>query len=190
MSEERPSAPPGPGPEPPVGAGRPEPADAPAAQVARGTSGVEPRAAIGPSGRVLGVDLGTRRVGVAVCDSQRRVATPIGAIERAADPGVHRGALIRLVAEHEAVGVVVGLPRSLSGGLGPAARAALVEVAELAEVLGVPVETADERLSTVVAAAALSASGRRAREQRRLVDASAAAVILQSWIDSRAGAQG
>ena len=142
-------------------------------------------APIAPAGRVLGVDLGSRRIGIAVCDSGQRVATPVTAISREADAGAHRRALAALVADHEAVGVVVGLPRSLSGELGPAARAALAETDELRAALGVPVETADERLTTVSAATALRASGHRAREQRRLIDASAAAVLLQAWLDAR-----
>lgn len=144
-------------------------------------------ASIARTGRVLGVDLGSRRIGVAVCDSCQQVATPATFVAREPDVGAHRRALAALVAEHQAVGVVVGLPRSLSGALGPAARAALAETDELRAALGVPVETADERLSTVSAAAALRASGRRAREQRRLIDASAAAVVLQSWLDTRRG---
>jgi putative Holliday junction resolvase len=138
------------------------------------------------AGRVLGVDLGSVRIGVAVCDSARRVATPLTVVVRGSDAGAHRRALADLVVEHEAVGVVVGLPRSLSGQLGPAARNAQAETDELRTVLGVAVETVDERLSTVSASAALRAAGHRAREQRRMIDASAAAVLLQAWIDTRA----
>ncbi|MHB1930184.1 MAG: RuvX/YqgF family protein, partial [Acidimicrobiales bacterium] len=81
-------------------------------------------APIAGTGRVLGVDLGARRIGVAVCDDARRLATPVTVVARTADPAAHRGAIARLVAEYGAVGVVAGLPRSLSGDLGPAARAA------------------------------------------------------------------
>ena len=143
-------------------------------------------ATIPAAGRVLGVDLGSVRIGVAVCDSERRVATPVTVVARETDAGAHRRALAALVADHEAVGVVVGLPRSLSGRLGPAARSARAETDELRCVLGVPVETVDERLSTLSASAALRAAGYRAAEQRRLIDASAAAVLLQAWLDIRA----
>lgn len=145
-------------------------------------------AAIAPSGRVLGVDLGSRRIGVAVCDGAQRVATAVTAVPRTADAGAHRRALAGLVGDYEAVGVVVGLPRSLSGALGPAAEAALAEVGALRGVLGVPVETVDERLTTVTASAALRAGGRRARDQRAVIDATAAAVLLQAWLDARGGA--
>lgn len=146
-------------------------------------------ATIPAAGRVLGVDLGLVRIGVAVCDSGQRVATPVTFVARDPGTGAHRQALADLAAEHEAVGVVVGLPRSLSGRIGPAAREALAETGELRRVLDVAVETVDERLSTRSAAAALRASGRGSRDQRRLIDASAAAVLLQVWLDTRSGSQ-
>jgi putative Holliday junction resolvase len=143
------------------------------------------------TGRVLGVDLGSRRVGVAVSDSDQRVATVLTTLTRGDDPGVHRRALARLVAEYEAAGVVVGLPRSLSGRIGPAAESALAEVAALRGELPVAVETVDERLSTVAAAAGLRAAGRDSRASRQIIDAAAATVALQTWLDGRAaGARG
>ena len=145
---------------------------------------------IARSGRVLGVDLGARRVGVAVCDGAQRVATPLRAIDRTGDPLAHRSALRRLVAEYEAVGVVVGLPRSLSGELGAAARAALTEVDSLRQAVAVPVDTTDERLTTVTASAGLRAAGTPGRRRRGVVDAAAAAVLLQGWIDGRRGGDG
>jgi putative Holliday junction resolvase len=86
-----------------------------------------------------------------------------------------------LVVEEEAEIVVVGMPRSLSGGEGPAARAAAAEIAALASVVGVPVETHDERFTTVTATRALAESGVRGPARRQVVDKVAAAVILQSW---------
>ncbi len=139
-------------------------------------------------GRVLGVDLGSRRIGVAVCDAGQRVATPIVAVTRREGVAGHRRALdelAELAAEHEAVGAVVGLPRSLSGALGVAAQATLAEVDALRAVLALPVETVDERFTTASAAAALRSGGLKARDRRAVIDASAAAVILQSWLDAR-----
>ena len=81
--------------------------------------------------------------------------------------------------------MVVGLPLSLSGHAGPAAEAALAEAAALAEVLSVPVETWDERLTTVVADRTLVAARKRAPQRRKVVDQTAAAVMLQSWLDRR-----
>jgi len=82
--------------------------------------------------------------------------------------------------------VVVGLPRSLDGTDGPAAEAVRAEVDELAVVAGVDVELADERFSTVMADRLLAAGGRRGRARRAVVDQTAAAVILQGWLDARA----
>ena len=139
-------------------------------------------------GRLLGLDLGSRRIGVAACDDGRSVATGVATVERTSDPVAHRRALRRLVDEYEAVGVVVGLPLSLSGQLGPAATAALDEVEALRAELGVPVDTVDERLTTVAVSGALRAGGRDARRARQVVDREAAATILQSWLDRRRAA--
>ncbi|HET6964147.1 MAG TPA: Holliday junction resolvase RuvX [Acidimicrobiales bacterium] len=136
-------------------------------------------------GRLLGLDLGTRRIGVAVSDSGRTVATGVTAIERTGDRTRDHAAVAALVDEYEAVGVVVGMPYSLSGAAGPAAAAAMEEVEQLRTALDVEVDTVDERLTTVAAAGALRASGRRGRSARAVIDQTAAAVLLQSWLDRR-----
>lgn len=137
------------------------------------------------SGRVLALDLGDRRIGVAVSDSDRRLATPYGTVHRVGDrPAEHRS-IDELVDETGAVLVVVGLPRSLDGELGPAARAVSSEVRALRRRLTVPVETHDERLTTVTAEDRLARGGVRGRKRRQVVDQVAAAVILQSWIDGQ-----
>lgn len=137
-------------------------------------------------GRVLGVDLGARRVGVAVCDTDHRLATAATTIPRSGDRRQEHRQLRRLVDDYQAVGVVVGLPLSLTGEQGPAAQAAAAEMAQLRQAIGVPVETIDERLTTVSATAALRRGGRTARQQRPVVDQVAAAVILQAWLDRAA----
>ena len=94
--------------------------------------------------------------------------------------------MVDAVREVEASTVVVGLPLSLSGEAGPAARAALDEAAalrSLLEPLGVQVETADERFTTVEAERSLAAAGRRGKAARRVVDSAAAMVLLQAWLD-------
>ncbi len=136
------------------------------------------------SGRLLGVDLGSVRIGIAVSDSAQRIALPHEVIERSGDAGADRRAIAHLVEEFGACGVVVGLPLSLSGELGPAALAALAEVEALAEVLSTPVVTVDERLSTVEATRRREEAGRR-RRRRRAVDDGAAAVLLQAYLDRR-----
>ena len=136
-------------------------------------------------GRVLGLDLGARRVGVAVSDSERRVATPLEVVTREKRQDAYRRQVRRLVEEWEATLVVVGLPRSLSGALGPAAKAALAEIAALRATLPVPVETYDERLSTVTAERSLVAQGLRGPARRQVIDQVAAAVVLQGWLDGQ-----
>jgi putative Holliday junction resolvase len=96
----------------------------------------------------------------------------------------HR-ALAVLAADYEAVGVVVGLPVSLSGRLGPAARGVLDEVACMRASLDVEVVTVDERLTTRTAADGLRAGGSPGRQARNVIDQSAAAVLLQSWVERR-----
>ena len=143
------------------------------------------RAGGGP-GRVAALDLGSKRIGVAYSDSGRRLASPWGTIERSGDAARDRGAVLDAVREVEASTVVVGLPLSLSGAAGPAARAALAEAEALRRVLeplGVSVETADERLTTVEAERSLRAAGRTGRAARSVVDSAAAMVLLQAWLD-------
>jgi putative Holliday junction resolvase len=138
-------------------------------------------------GRVLALDLGSKRIGVAVSDRARTVATPRPAVPRR-DPEADRRALLSLVEETGVRAVVVGLPRSLDGSTGPAARAALDEVRGLADALagtGVAVETADERFTTVTATSRLAEAGKRGPAARAVVDSAAAAVLLQAWLDAR-----
>jgi putative Holliday junction resolvase len=134
--------------------------------------------------RVLGLDLGSKRIGVALSDSTGTIASPFTVIQRGRRPADDHRAVAKLVAEEEAELVVVGLPLSLSGELGPAARSAVSEAAALATVLNVPVETYDERLTTVTADAAMMEFRMRAEARRRIVDKIAAAVMLQSWLDA------
>jgi putative Holliday junction resolvase len=135
------------------------------------------------TGRVIGLDLGSARIGVAVSDSDRSVATPIEVVARTRDAAAHRRRIGEIVREWEATRVVVGLPLTLSGQVGPAAKAALAEVEALRATLAVPVETYDERLSTVTAERSLMEQSLRAPARRRVVDKVAATVVLQAWLD-------
>jgi putative Holliday junction resolvase len=137
-------------------------------------------------GRVAALDLGQRRIGVAYSDSGRTIASPWGMVERSGDVGRDRTAVLEAVREVEAGTVVVGVPLSLSGQVGPAARAALDEVValrELLEPLGITVETTDERFTTVEAQRSLTAAGRKGKAARRVIDSAAAMVLLQAWLD-------
>ena len=145
----------------------------------------------GPSGwpaagdvRALGLDLGSRRIGVSVSDSAGTVATPVETLERSARTTEDHRGIADLVAEWEAEIVVVGLPLSLDGTVGPAARSVLDEAARLTEALAVPVVTHDERLTTVSAQRSLVLQGLAGPARRRVVDQVAAAVILQAWLDA------
>jgi putative Holliday junction resolvase len=137
--------------------------------------------------RVLALDLGTKRIGVAVSDRSGTIATPLTVVARSGSLAADHVRIAALVAEEEAELVVVGLPLSLEGRLGPAARSAQAEIDLLAADLPVPVEPFDERLTTVTAERALMEAGMRAEGRRRVVDKVAAAVLLQAWLDRRAG---
>lgn len=136
--------------------------------------------------RVLALDLGAKRIGVAVSDADARVATPVQVLERHRDRARLHREIAELVVEWEAELLLLGLPLDLRGEVGPAAAAVMVERDELAAVVGVPVEVHDERLTTRIADRALQERGDLdGRQRRRVVDMVAAAVILQDWIDRR-----
>jgi putative Holliday junction resolvase len=135
--------------------------------------------------RALGLDLGSKRIGVAVSDRSGTIASPLLVLQRTGSPAEDHRRIAALVAEEECERVVVGLPLSLDGSMGPAAKGAVAEAEALATVVGVPVETYDERLTTVTADNALREAKMRAEARRRLVDKIAAAVMLQAWLDGR-----
>jgi putative Holliday junction resolvase len=144
-----------------------------------------------PRGRRLGVVVGKVRVGVALCDPDGILATPLATVSRdmgaAADSvPADIAELVRLVREHEVVQIVVGLPVRLNGAEGPAA----IDIRAYAERLSsavhpVPIDLADERMSTVVATRRLAERGVRGKRQRAVVDQAAAVEILQSWLDAQ-----
>ena len=138
-----------------------------------------------PPGRALGIDLGTKRIGIAISDSARTLATPFEVVQRTGDRARDHRRLAELAVEAEATVVVVGLPLSLDGSRGPAALAAVDEAEELQAAVGVSVELFDERLTTVSADRSLMAMKMKADARRRVVDKVAAAVMLQAWLDSR-----
>jgi putative Holliday junction resolvase len=136
--------------------------------------------------RALGLDLGSRRVGVAISDRDGRVVTPLLTLERARDRANDPRAIAQLVEEYDIEIVVVGLPLSLDGSTGPAARAILDEIAVLAERVGVPVQTVDERFTTVEAEHQLREAGVRGRNKTKVIDQAAAVVLLQAWLERKA----
>lgn len=134
--------------------------------------------------RVIGVDLGNKRVGVAVCDSNQLLATPYGMIERVNNRPVEHQRLAEVVEETGAKLIVVGLPLSLDGSLGAAAKAVLAEVKSMRKNIGVEVDTHDERLTTVEAERSQRHMKLGKKKKRQTIDQLAATVILQSWLDS------
>ncbi|WUI03697.1 Holliday junction resolvase RuvX [Spirillospora sp. NBC_00431] len=130
----------------------------------------------------LGIDVGSVRIGVARCDPGGILASPLETVQ-SGKGDIDR--LVALVAEHEAIEVVVGLPTSLSGREGPAAQAARRFAARLADRL--PPDTVrlhDERLTTVTAESGLRAGGVHGRARRAVVDQAAASVLLQAALDA------
>jgi putative Holliday junction resolvase len=134
--------------------------------------------------RALGLDIGTRRIGVALSDSAGTVATPYEVVDRSGERARDHRRIAALVDEAGAAVVVVGMPLSLDGSVGPAAQAVLDEIDQLRGVVAAEIVTWDERLSTVQAERSLRAGNVRKGKRRRVVDQVAATVILQSWLDA------
>jgi putative Holliday junction resolvase len=133
--------------------------------------------------RTLALDLGSRRIGVAVSDPTGLLASSRPLITRT-NLAADLDRIAQAVATEEAQQVLVGLPYTLEGEVGPQAKQTLFFVERLRERLAVPVLTWDERYTTVQAAAALRAQGVRARKQRNRIDSAAAAVLLQHYLDT------
>jgi len=139
---------------------------------------------VGEPGRVLGLDLGDARIGVAISDDRRRIAVPLGTVRTGAPADVQ--AIADLVHGHDVTLVVIGHPLHLSGEAGERAHHAERFAQALDAFLDVPVLLQDERLSSIEADRALREAGASGRERRRTVDRSAATVILQAWLDAAA----
>jgi len=138
--------------------------------------------------RVLGIDLGTVRIGVAMSDAGGVLASPHSVIRRGRSRDVDHHAIAGICDEWEVDVVVVGLPLSLDGSVGKAARRAVAEAERIGVVTKRPVETYDERLTTVSAHQILREQGVAGPDRREVVDKVAAAVLLQAWLDTRRGA--
>ena len=134
--------------------------------------------------RVLSLDLGERRIGVALSDETETLATALTTL-RAVGPRKDAQAVATLVREHDAVAVVVGVPRRLDGSLGPQAAKALAFVERLRRSLRVPIVTRDERLTSVAADGQLAEAGVRRRARKALVDQVSAVLILQEYMDEK-----
>jgi putative Holliday junction resolvase len=135
--------------------------------------------------RYLGIDLGRARIGLAIADEVLRTSRPHSTVHRRGD-AADLAAIAEVAREYEVTRAVLGLPLNMDGTEGTSARFARGFAGKLGATLGVPVELQDERLSTFEAEGRLRERGVKARDQRGRIDAEAAAVILQAWLDGRA----
>jgi len=140
-----------------------------------------------PAGRLLGLDIGGRRIGVAISDELGVIASPVAMVPRG--PNVARE-LRDLVAKYGAIGLIAGLPVGMSGREGPQAADIRAYTDAIATDVGLPLEYWDERLTTSIAERSLIASGTRRDKRKQQVDAVAAAVILQSYLDHQRWSSG
>jgi len=131
--------------------------------------------------RILGIDLGRARIGVAVSDELGMLAHPVETIPASTDAARRIAEIVR---EKDAERVVVGLPRHMNGTVGTGATEALAFARKLQTLLSCEVVTWDERLTTTAANRALRESGRKTRDSRGVVDQIAAQMILQGYLDS------
>jgi len=138
-------------------------------------------------GRLLGVDWGERRIGLALSDETRTLAQPLTTLTRRAGKRFPMREFLTLLEHHAVTGIVVGLPLDQEGAEADAATAARALAAEIARRSGQPVELWDERLTTARALRAVRAMGGSTRGRKNEVDALAAALLLQHYLDARRG---
>ena len=134
--------------------------------------------------RVLGLDVGERRIGVAVSDPTGTIVSPVAAIRRVSQEADIR-TVTALAGEYDAEAIVVGLPISLNGRLGPQARLVREFIRSLSKESPVPVHSHDERFSTVEAERLLREAGHAPSREKGLRDSAAASVILQAYLDAK-----
>lgn len=147
--------------------------------------------ALPPTGRLLGLDWGERRIGVALSDETRTLASPVETLTRRPGRRIPLRPIQTLITEHGVTGVVVGLPLDLDGRETPASGGARALADLVAGATGLPVVLWDESFTTAEVHAAMRAQGVRARGRREEIDRAAAATLLQRWLDAhRDGARG
>lgn len=134
--------------------------------------------------RVLGLDVGERRIGVAISDASGRLAAPLTTIS-AAPREQALAKIVSLARQEEAVAVVVGLPLTLRGEVGPQAEVVRRFAAELEAAIGLPIHLFDERLTTAAAEQQLRELGVKPEKRKQQIDQVAASIILQDFLDHR-----
>lgn len=135
--------------------------------------------------RLIGLDIGDRRVGIAFGDSDLRMATPVDVLVRVSFDQDAR-AIIRFVKDYDAAQIVVGLPRNMDGTQGAQADSVVAYAEKISQAINVPVIFWDERLTTVEATRRTHETGARGKKSRRGIDAIAASLILQDYLDNLA----
>ena len=134
--------------------------------------------------KIMAIDLGLQRTGVAVCDESELLASPVGTVtEHSRERLLSR--IAELAAEHKAAAFVLGHPRNMDGSRGESARRAEEFAEMLGEATGLPVTLWDERLTTVSAIGYLNETNTRGKKRKAVVDTVSATIILQDYIDSR-----
>jgi len=134
--------------------------------------------------RILGIDYGTVRIGLALSDPTGTLASPLPHWENNSVPKIRRS-LHELIQTHEISRIVVGLPRNMDGSYGPAAENVRNFILQIQEGLSTPIETQDERLTTAQASKQLSQMGLNQKELRQKIDSSSASLILQQYLDRK-----
>ena len=135
--------------------------------------------------RAVGIDLGEKRIGVAISDSGGSLATPYEVVTRTGSRDQDHRRIKAIVEEVEAEILVVGLPLSLDGTEGKAAQGARKEAEAIGQTVSIPIELHDERFTTVEAERILKEQGLDATQRRKVVDKVAAAILLQAWMEGR-----
>jgi len=133
----------------------------------------------------MGIDLGSKRIGVAISDAGGVLATPYEVVARSGDEARDHRRLLEIAVEAEVDHIIVGLPLSLDGSHGPAATAAVAEAGRLGATTDLPVDLYDERFTTVTADRHLMERKMKAGARRQIIDKVAAAVMLQAWLDGQ-----
>ena len=138
--------------------------------------------------RVLGIDIGSKKIGIAISNQEMTLATPLTVVHRSSQTIEDHETIKGIAHEWEVELLVVGMPLSLDGSLGVAAENVLQEIEHLERNTGIPVDTFDERFTTISAKQVLHDQGVSEKEQKNIIDQVAASIILQAWLDHKMSA--
>ena len=138
--------------------------------------------------RVLGIDIGSKKIGIAISNQEMTLATPLTVVHRSSQTSEDHETIKGIAHEWEVELLVVGMPLSLDGSLGAAAENVLQEITHLERNTGISVDTFDERFTTTTAKQILHDQGVSEKEQKNIIDQVAASIILQAWLDHKISA--